>query len=422
MADARVSALIAPAFLPLHRDIRRSGHAEYWLRGGRGSCKSSFAATEIVLGMLRDPLANAIVYRKVAATLRESVYEELTRVIRRMGLEAWFRFRVSPMQIVYQPTGQRILFRGADDPAKSKSIALSRGYFGFLWFEELSEFAGMEDVRTIRASVIRGAGSDRAVTLCSYNPPRTAAAWVNAEALVPKRGRLVHESSYLSVPRAWLGEAFIAEAEALRDSNERAYRHIYLGEITGTGGQVFDNLSLRAISDAEIAAFDTRYCGLDFGFAVDPDAFVVWHYDPARRRLVALDEYYGTRTPLDALADKVRARVGRAVVTCDSAEPRMIAELQRRGVQAVGARKGPGSVEHGMRWLQELGEIVIDPARCPNTAREFSGYEYRQDRHGNFLADYPDQDDHTIDATRYAVEALSTRRRLRTMDKAILGL
>ena len=122
MADARVSALIAPAFLPLHRDIRRSGHAEYWLRGGRGSCKSSFAATEIVLGMLRDPLANAIVYRKVAATLRESVYEELTRVIRRMGLEAWFRFRVSPMQIVYQPTGQRILFRGADDPAKSKSI------------------------------------------------------------------------------------------------------------------------------------------------------------------------------------------------------------------------------------------------------------------------------------------------------------
>ena len=422
MADARVSTLIAPAFLELHRDIRRSGHAEYWLRGGRGSCKSSFAATEIVLGMLRDPLANAIVYRKVAATLRESVYEELTRVIRRMGLEAWFRFRVSPMQIVYQPTGQRILFRGADDPAKSKSIALSRGYFGFLWFEELSEFAGMDDVRTIRASVIRGAGSDRAVTLCSYNPPRTAAAWVNAEALVPKRGRLVHESSYLSVPRAWLGEAFIAEAEALRDSNERAYRHIYLGEITGTGGQVFDNLSLRAISDAEIAACDTRYCGLDFGFAVDPDAFVVWHYDPARRRLTTPDEHTGALPPLDALTGQVMTRVGRAVVTCDSAEPRMIAELQRRGVQAVGARKGPGSVEHGMRWLQELGEIVIDPARCPNTAREFSGYEYRQDRHGNFLADYPDQDNHTIDATRYAVEALSTRRRLRTMDKAILGL
>ena len=128
------------------------------------------------------------------------------------------------------------------------------------------------------------------------------------------------------------------------------------------------------------------------------------------------------RTPLDALTDKVRSRVGRAVVTCDSAEPRMIAELQRRGVQAVGARKGPGSVEHGMRWLQEMGEIVIDPARCPNTAREFSGYDYRQDRHGNFLADYPDQDNHTIDATRYAVEALSTRRRLRTMDKATLGL
>ena len=177
----RVSDLIAPAFLAIHRDIKRGGHAEYWLKGGRGSTKSSFAATEIILGMLRDPMANAIVYRKVAATLRESVYEELTKVILRMGLEPWFRFRLSPLQIIYKPTGQKILFRGADDPAKSKSIALSRGYFGFLWFEELSEFSGVEDIRTIRASVIRGAGSGRAAVLCSYNPPATSAAWVNAE-------------------------------------------------------------------------------------------------------------------------------------------------------------------------------------------------------------------------------------------------
>ena len=410
MPDARVSELIAPAFLPLHRDIRRGGHAEYWLRGGRGSCKSSFAATQIVLGMLRDPLANAIVYRKVAATLRESVYEELTKVIRRMGLEAWFRFRVSPMQIVYQPTGQRILFRGADDPAKSKSIALSRGYFGFLWFEELSEFSGMDD---IRASVIRGAGSDRAITLCSYNPPRTAAAWVNAEALVPRRGRLVHASSYLDVPRAWLGEAFIAEAEALRESNERAYRHVYLGEITGTGGQVFDNLALRAVTDDEIAAFGQTYAGLDFGWYPDSLHFVRCAYAPAQRRLVVFDEYRTIKTSNFDVYRYLRDDKGLGAdeeVIADSAEMKSVADMRAYGMRCVGAVKGPGSVAAGIKWLQGLAEIVIDPARCPHAAKEFSQYEYEHDRAGEPVAAYPDANNHSIDAVRYALNRVWMRK------------
>ena len=410
--------MIAPAFWSVHRDIRAGRHAEYWLMGGRGSTKSSFVSLEIVLGLMRaakerrggegGALPSAIVYRKVAATLRESVYAQMVWAIERLGVERFFEFRLSPLEIRYRPTGQRILFRGADDPGKSKSIKLARGWFGFLWFEELAEFPGMDAVRTIRASILRG--GERGVTFYTYNPPASARNWVNAEALRGALGRLVHRSSYLDAPPEWLGRDFLAQAEALRASNEVAYRHMYLGEVTGTGGQVFDNLEMRAVSDAELDGFDLRYCGLDFGFAVDPDAFTCWAYDRRGRALYAVDEFYGAHNSAERLAEEVKRRAGERIVRCDSAEPRMIDELKRRGVRAVGVRKGPGSVEHGLRWLQGLGRIVIDPARTPNIAREFSGYEYGRDKNGEFLAEYPDRENHAIDSARYALEAEIDRR------------
>ena len=417
----KISEAVAPAFYPVWKDIREGGHDEYWLKGGRGSTKSSFISLNIVTGLVKNPRANAIIYRKVAATLRESVYEQIIWAIELLGLRPWFRFQLSPLEIRYK-TGQRILFRGADDPMKSKSIKLSQGYFGFLWFEELAEFPGMEAVRTIKASVLRGEG--RAVTYCSYNPPVSAQNWVNAETLKPVPGRMVHHSSYLEVPREWLGPRFIAEAEALKASNERAWRHMYLGEVTGTGGQVFDNLEIRAIRDEEITAIGKFFNGLDFGFAVDPDAFTRWGWRPQERAIVAVAEYYGAHTPTDALAEKVKAQAGESenTVRCDSADPRMIAELRKRGVNAVGVKKGPGSVEHGMRWLQDLGKIIIDPARTPNIAREFAGYEYESDRNGNFLPDYPDRDNHTIDSARYALEPMIGQKDIKTASKRMLGL
>lgn len=405
--EIRLSSLIAPPFMEVHRDIKRGEHTEYWLKGGRGSTKSSFVSIELILQLMKNPQVNAIVYRRVAATLRESVYEQVIWAIDQMNLRPWFTFRLNPLEIRYKPTGQRILFRGADDPTKSKSIKLAKGYFGILWFEELAEFAGMDDIRTIKASIIRG--GDRAITFCSYNPPQTARNWVNKYAITPTAGRMVHSSTYLDVPPAWLGDGFIAEAKALKQSNERSYRHMYLGEVTGTGGQVFNNLDIRKIPDAEVNTLGRCYTGLDFGFAVDPDAYVRWAYDPRTRRIVAVDEFYGSGNSVDRLSDELSSRADGGVVRCDSADPRMIAELNRRGVRAIGVKKGPGSVEHGMRWLQSLGSIVIDPERTPNIAREFSAYEYAADKNGDFLPDYPDRDNHTIDATRYALEGAMTQ-------------
>ena len=406
MKQIRMSELLAPVFAPVHTDIRRGGHAEYWLYGGRGSGKSSFVSIEIVLGMMKDPQANALVVRRVAKTLRQSVYEQLCWAIDRLGVDHLWARRLSPMELIYRPTGQRILFIGADDPQKSKGIKVSRGSFKFLWFEELAEFDGMGAVNTITASAVRG---DSAVTFYTYNPPASVANWVNEEALVPREGRMRHHSDYRGMPPEWLGDSFLAEAEALRLSDETAWRHMYLGEVTGTGGQVFENLKLRPVLPEEWHGFPT-YCGLDFGFAADPDAFVRCAYDRKRRRLYVVDEFASTGLLTDRLAREVRARCGPDLTTCDSAEPRSIAQLRALGLRVTAARKGPDSVEHGLKWLQTRWEIVIDPERCPFAAREFAQYEYDRDREDRVLPRYHDHDNHTIDAVRYAMESVSGMR------------
>lgn len=403
--------LIAPPFYAVHRDLQRMGHAEYWLKGGRGSTKSSFVSVEIVLGLLKDPEANAIIYRKVAATLRESVYAQMLWAIDRLGVGAYFRPKLAPMEIAYAPTGQKILFRGADDPGKSKSIKLTKGYFKYLWFEELSEFDGLDDIRTIKASVIRGGG--RAATLYSYNPPVSARNWVNKEALKNRDDRLTHHSSYTEIPSAWLGESFIAEAEILKATNERAYAHVYLGEVTGTGGQVFENLNLRAIQDDEIRAFGQTYAGMDFGWYPDPLHFVRCAYAPASRRLLVYDEYRTVKTSNFDVYSYLRDHKGLQMdeeVIADSAELKSVADMRAYGMRCVGATKGPGSVAAGIKWLQSLAEIVIDPARCPYTAKEFAQYEYEHDRTGEPVAVYPDADNHSIDAVRYALNRVWMRK------------
>lgn len=415
----QLSELIAPSFYGVHEAMREGRYDEYFLKGGRGSAKSSFASIELILHLLRDPQANAIVYRRVAATLRESVVEQLIWAVEALGMGELFELKRTEPEMICRVTGQRILFRGADDARKSKSLKLARGYFGFLWFEEAAEFSGMEDIRTIKASVLRGC--DAAVTVYSYNPPMAASNWINAEVLAPCPGRLVHHSDYRQLPPEWLGERFLNEAKAMQISNERAYRHMYLGEVTGTGGQVFENLVLQKIADDELAAQERWLNGLDFGFAVDPDAFARVCYDSRRKRLWIVAEYYGVRTPTERLAEEVKKRAGTETIHCDSADPRMIHELRLRGLNAVGAKKGPGSVREGIRWMQELKEIIIDPARCPNAAREFAMYEYEQDGRGGFRADCPDQDNHLIDAVRYALEDHIRRRSAKTVNRSSLG-
>lgn len=406
MAAVKLSGIIAPTFAGVHNDIKKHGHTHYWLKGGRGSTKSSFISVEIPLGMMRDAAqgeyTNAIVLRRYGVTLRESVFEQIGWAINALGVSELWKSSVSPMSWTYLPTGQRIIFRGADDPTKVKSIKFAVGWAKYLWYEEVNEFEGAEKIRSINQSVLRG-GADFFV-FYSFNPPQAARNWVNQYVVVEREDTLVHHSTYLTVPPQWLGEQFIVEAEHLKAVKPEAYRHEYLGEVTGTGGEVFGNVTLRPITDEETSRFDNLRRGIDWGYAADPFAYNVCHYDKTRRRLYIFREIHKVKMSNRAAADLIKDEAGSARITCDSAEPKSIDEVKSYGLRVVGARKGPDSVEYGIKWLQDLEEIIIDPARCPETAREFSGYELERDREGNFKAGYPDKDNHHIDAVRYACE------------------
>ena len=405
MSSVCIYDSIARVFWDAYDDIKAARHAEYWFKGGRGSTKSSFISIAIIRGLLANPDANALIYRRVGNTVKDSVFSQMLWAIDRLELTPWFKCKVSPFEIIYKPTDQRIMFRGADDPMKSKSIKLQHGYFEYLWFEELAEFQGMDAVRTIKQSALRGV--DRAYTFYSYNPPKSAQNWVNAEALKVRSDRLVHHSTYLDVPPEWLKDAFIAEAEALRETNERAYRNEYLGEVTGMGGSVFENLNLRSIPDDEISTFGQTYAGMDFGWFPDPLHFVRCAYDPARRRLHVYDEFRTVKTPnydvYQYLTEHKRL-TGWEEVIADSQEQKSIHDFRAYGMNCIGATKGPGSVSASIRWLQSLSEIIIDPVRCPDTAKEFMQYEYERTRDGEFVAAYPDANNHAIDAVRYATK------------------
>lgn len=232
------------------------------------------------------------------------------------------------------------------------------------------------------------------------------ASWVNAEALVVRDDRLVHSSTYLDVPREWLGEQFFIEAETLKATNELAWRNEYLGEATGTGGAVFTNINLREITDEEISHFDNISDGIDFGYAVDPACYGQNHLDSTRRKLYIFNEIYKVGMSNTELWEKInKVKIGHSIIIADSEEPKSIDELNSLGkIRVVGAKRGPDSIKFGIRWLQNLNEIIIDPIRCPNTAREFSLYEYEKDKYGNFKSTYPDCNNHSIDQVRYSRE------------------
>ena len=402
--------VLAAPFVDVHRDILDKAHTEYVQEGGRGSTKSSFISLEIPVLIKNNPQMHAVCCRKVGNTLRDSVYAQVIWGIGELGLLNEFECKVSPLEITYKPTGQKIYFRGADDPIKLKSIKPPFGYIGILWFEELDQFAGEEECRNIQQSVIRG--GDDAYIFKSYNPPKAKNNWVNKSAATPKESRLITHTDYLSVPRKWLGKAFLEEANYQKEINPTAYEHEYLGIPNGNGGMVFENVVGEEISDETIGRFDRVLNGLDWGYYPDPWAFNRMQYDAGRRTLYIFDELQahkkGNRETADLLLEHGITREDR--ITADSAEPKSVADYQKFGLRCFGAAKGPGSVDYSMKWLQSLVRIVIDPVRCPHTYEEFTSYEYERTKNGEIMSGYPDANNHHIDAVRYATEQIWKRR------------
>ena len=406
--------LLGKAYVDLNRHISKGAVKEAILKGGRGSLKSSFPGLKIPELIMANPSMHALCVRNVKDTLKDSVYEQIKWGIEKLGVSDRFKFTTSPLQITYIPTGQRIYFRGADDPLKIKSIKPTFGYIGILWFEEYDQFAGEAAIRNIKQSAIRGTdenGESKVIVFESFNPPPTAGAWANKYVAAiqaregsesAKVGTEILHTNYTDAPREWLGDEFIAEAEDLKRVNPRAYANEYLGEITGTGGNVFENLEIRDITAAEIENFDKAKQGLDWGFFPDPTAFVRLQYEPRTMTIYIFDECKRIKTGNEELVE-VLAEYKTTQTIADNAEEKSIDFFQKRGFNIRPCVKGAGSVDYGTKWLASRAKIVIDRKRCPETAREFEAYEYIKDKNGNFVSGYPDKDNHFIDATRYAL-------------------
>lgn len=407
MSDIRLSEKIGSAFYDVAHDVFLHGHTHYDFSGGRGSLKSSTVSVFVPLLLINNPGTHALVLRKVANTIRDSVYAQYIWAIGELGMAAYWEAKVSPMELIYKPTGQKIMFRGADDPMKIKSIKVPFGYIAVTHFEEKDQFAGRAEIRTILQSTMRG--GSKYWNFESYNPPISRDNWANKDSLEERTDRLCHKSTYLQAPPKWLGEQFLAEAEHLKATDERAYQHEYLGIPVGTGGNVFDNLELREITDEEMSHFDHIYQGVDYGWFPDPFAFIRLHYDRARETIYLMDEIYQNKLTNEASGNIIIQRGYKdAYITCDSAEPKSVADYRAMGLPAKAAVKGPGSVDYGMKWLQRR-KIVIDRKRTPNAYNEFVNYEYDRNKDGDIISGYPDENNHLIDATRYAVERISRR-------------
>ena len=424
---------IIPMYDDVLQDILEHRHTHYVFPGGRGSTKSSFVGgITVPLLIMQNPNCHAVCFRKIANTIQNSIFTQVVWGIYQMRIEHLFKIpKTYSTPITYLPTGQKIYFMGLDDPMKVKSIKPEFGYIGITWFEELDQFSGENELRTVTQSTMRG--GDKFWDFRTFNPPISKNNWANEYTedceVYREDNTLVVRNTYLDVPKDWLGQEFINEAEDLKEINPQAYEHEYMGIAVGTGGDVFQNVADMDMNEPvprydvygntiaivpKWQTFDHIYNGLDWGFAKDPFQFVRCHFDRKHLDLYIFDEYRTmhcrNRTVFNALYEEEKKITKDELLIADSAEPKSIMDFKAYGAFIRGAEKGPDSVRYGIKWLQGLRHIYIDKRRCPHTFREFTQYEYEMDKDGNFISAYPDADNHSIDAVRYAMEKYANRR------------
>ena len=359
-------------------------------KGGRGSIKSNFWGNVAYETIRQDPQAHVVYTRRYKIDLRGSVYNQFMKtVIRYNDLDNW-DFKQSPMCAVYKPTGQMIMFVGADKPISLKSFNVPFGYVKLLIHEECDEMAGVEQMDNIEDTFLRS--DTPALDIKIFNPPKSKNNFMNQyveECQSKPQTRICH-SYYFNVPLKWLGKRFFERAEWFKVHKPKYYDNNYLGKVTGTGGGIFENVEERTITDAEIENMPFFYHGLDFGFE-HPQTFEKAYYDDETDTLYCVAEVFAKKCKNSVFARKIKQYITEEII-CDSARPDAIAELQDWGFNAIGAKKRWGSGkgrDYCWEWLQQTTKIVVDPVRCPNLAHELTTLEHEQLKDGTFSDAYP---------------------------------
>lgn len=389
------------------------GYADFWscrtryrvCKGSRGSKKSKTTALNIIVRMMQHPEANALYVRRTFATLKDSCYSDLLWAIMRLGVQAYWKATVNPLEITYLPTGQKILFRGFDDPLKITSISVPKGVLCWVVIEEAYEVTDESDFNKLDLS-IRGEMPDglfKQLTLI-FNP-WSAQSWLKARFFdVVDPDISAYTTTYKC--NEWLDEADLAIFEKMRINNPRRYRIEGLGDWGIAEGLIYENTEFTEFQISELrrqkgikSAF-----GLDFGFT-DPSAFVACLIDEDARKIYIIDELYETGLTNQQLADKIiNLGYGGERIYCDSAEPKSIQELRDHGLRAEPSRKGRDSVLHGIQKIQNY-KLVVHP-RCPNFWHEVNNYCWEKDKFGKPI-DKPEHEwSHLPDALRYCTAQL----------------
>ena len=422
---ADYGTLIAEPFLAAHRRIwngKRGG--EFWLYGGRTSTKSSAISLELVGLLMSYPELDALITVKHQTTIRDGVYRQVEWALDKLGVSELWEKTLTPLQMVNRATGQLITFRGCDRSEKSKGLTPPVGtYYGVQWFEECDQLGGMGEIRTVQQTATRHGGKGSAFwRFYSFNPPRSKDSWANK--VIAQRiadGEPVYRANYNDVPPEWIDDQVRIDAERLKQEDEMAYRHEYLGEPIGFGNEVFDRVEVREQTDEEASRIQQWVYGVDWGFSQDPFCWVRAGYIPATRTLYVVDEFSGLGLSDAETAKEVAGRMQKpleiapmtvadsepyATVMCDSAEPKSIANWKAEGIAARGAPKqGAYNVRNSIKWLQQRAKIVVLP-RCKLAAEELSNYSYVITPSGELTAQLPDANNHAIDALRYAVSII----------------
>lgn len=385
------------------------GYKTFWnfkgryrvVKGSRRSKKSKTTALWFIWGIGKYPDSNLLVVRKTYRTLKDSCFTELKWAIKRLGLEQWWDIKESPLEMTYKPTGQKIYFRGLDDPLKITSIAVEAGVLSWMWIEEAYEITKEEDFDTLAESMLGDCpeGLFKQITL-TFNP------W-NEKTWIKRRFFDVEDSNILAITTTyecneWLSEADRAYFEEMRKRNPRRFSVAGLGEWGIVDGLVYENWTERTFTLDEVKNCKSAF-GLDFGYTNDPSAFFVGFLDLEGKRLYVYDEFYEKALSNKKIADRINGLGYRKEkITADSAEPKSIDELNTLGLRVTGAKKGKDSILNGIQWVQDL-EIIIHP-RCVNFLTEISNYTWDKDKFGNKLNKPIDDFNHLMDAMRYALE------------------
>ena len=392
-------------------DIVGKGYATFWnykgryrvVKGSRASKKSTTTAMNLIYRIMKYPESNALVVRKTYRTLKDSCFNQLKWAIHRLKVDRYWKSTTSPLELTYLPTGQKILFRGMDDPLKITSVTVDKGYLCFLWIEEAYEIMDEAAFDTLDES-IRGEVPDylfKQITL-SFNP------WNERHWIKRRFFDVENDDDILAITtnykcNEWLEESDRKVFERMKKNNPRRYQVAGLGNWGIVDGLVFENWREESFDLDDVRKFQSVF-GLDYGYVHDPTAFVVAFVDFKDHKIYIWDEFYQKAMTNEMIAKKIKSLgYEKEKIIADSAEQKSNDRLRTLGLTRVqGAKKGKDSIMNGVTYLQEF-EIIIHP-KCVNFLTEISNYQWDKDKFGKNINKPIDDFNHLLDALRYATE------------------